>query len=75
MRPKKRQSSLERVLEEVDRLVDDLEEDFQLLGSSEGHKDGLDGDCDGADPSYFNQSYLGPYINSCTMDLDCFALL
>ena len=59
MRLKKRRSSLERVLE-VDRLVDDPQGDFQLLGLSEGRKDGLDGDHDGADPSYFDQSYLGP---------------
>ena len=57
--PKRKRSSLERVLE-VDRLVDDPEGDFQLLGSLEGHDSDLDGDCNGADPSYFNQSYLGP---------------
>ena len=58
--PKRKQSSLERVLGEVDRLVDDPEGDFQLLGLSEGCNSDLDGDRDGADPSYFDQSYLGP---------------
>ena len=58
-------SLLERVSAEVDRLVDDPEGDFQLLGSSEGHKDVLDGDCDGADPSYFDQGYLSPQLGSC----------
>ena len=57
---KKKRSLLERVLEEVDHLVDNPEGDFQLLGSSEGHEDDLNGDCDGADPFYFDQSYLGP---------------
>ena len=60
IRPKRKQSSLERVLGEVDRLVDDPEGDFQLLGSSEGHNSDLDGDRNGVDPSHFNQSYLGP---------------
>ena len=50
--PKKRRSSLDQVLREVDRLVDDLEGDLLLLG--------LLKDRDSADPSYFNQSYLGP---------------
>ena len=58
--PKRRQSLLERVLGEVDHLFDDLEGDFLLLGSLEGCDKDLDGDRDGADPSYFNQSYLGP---------------
>ena len=58
--PKRRQSLLERVLGEVDCLVDNPEGDFLLLGSSEDRNSDLDGDRDGADPSYFNQSYLGP---------------
>ena len=45
---------------EVDRLVDNPKGDFQLLGSSEVRKEDLNGDRDGADPSYFNQGYLGP---------------
>ena len=45
---------------EVDRLVDDPEGDFQLLGLLEGCEFDLDGDPDGADPAYFNQGYLGP---------------
>ena len=56
----RRQSSLERVLGEVDCLVDNPEGDFLLLGLSEGCDIDLDGDRDGADPSYFDQSYLGP---------------
>ena len=50
--PKKQRSLLERVVREVDRLVDDLEGDLLLLGSLK--------DRDSADPSYFDQSYLGP---------------
>ena len=50
--PKKQRSSLERVVREVDRLVDDPEGDLLLLGSLK--------DRDSVDPSYFNQSYLGP---------------
>ena len=57
---KRRQSLLEQVLGEVDHLVDDPEGDFLLLGLSEGCDSDLDGDHDGADPSYFDQSYLGP---------------
>ena len=45
-------SLLGRLSMEVDRLFDDPEGDFQLLGSLE--------DRDGADPSYFDQGYLGP---------------
>ena len=44
----------------MNRLVDNSEGDFQLLGSSEGHKSDFNGDRDGTDPSYFDQSYLGP---------------
>ena len=58
--PKRKQSSLERVLGEVDRLVDDPEGDLLLLGLSEDRNRDLDGDRDGADPSYFDQSYLSP---------------
>ena len=57
---KKRQSSLEQVLRELDRLVDDPEGELLLLGSLEDCDSDLDGDRDGADPSYFDQSYLGP---------------
>ena len=57
---KKRRSSLERVLREVDCLVDDPEGDLLLLGLLEDRDSDHDGDRDGADPSYFNQSYLGP---------------
>ena len=38
----------------------DPEGDLLLLGSLEDHDGDLDGDRDGADPSYFDQSYLGP---------------
>ena len=41
-------------MREVNRLVDDPEGDLLLLGSLK--------DRDSADPSYFNQSYLGPWI-------------
>ena len=51
---------LERVVAEVDRLVDNPEGDFRLLRSLATCKADLDGDCDGVDPSYFNQDYLGP---------------
>ena len=57
---KERQPLLERVLVEVYHLVDDPEGDSRLLGSLEGCELGLDGDPDGADPSYFDQSYLSP---------------
>ena len=50
------------VLGEVDRLIDNLEGDFLLLGLLEGREIDLDGDRNGADPSYFDQSYLGPYL-------------
>ena len=50
--PKKQRSSLERVVREVDRLVDDPEGDLLLLGSLK--------DRNSADPSYFDQSYRGP---------------
>ena len=58
--PKRKQSLLEQVLGEVDHLVDDPEGDFLLMGSSEGCESDLDGDRNGADPLYFDQSYLGP---------------
>ena len=45
-------------MREVDRLVDDPEGD--LLGLLEDRDSDLDGDRDGADPSYFDQSHLGP---------------
>ena len=45
---------------EVDRIVDDPQGDFQLLCSSEVCESDLDGDRDGADPSYFDQGDLGP---------------
>ena len=51
---------LEKVLVEVDCLVDDPEGDSQLLGSSEGCELDLDGDPDGMDPAYFDQGYLAP---------------
>ena len=57
---RKMRSLLEMVSVEVDRLVDNPEGDFQLLGSSDVRKGDLDGDHDGVDPSYFNQDYLGP---------------
>ena len=60
--PKKRQPSLGQVLREVDRLVDDPEGDLLLLGPLEDLDSDLDGDCNGAYPSYFGQSYLGPLI-------------
>ena len=60
--PKRRQSSLERVLGAVDLLVDDPEGDLLFLGSSEGRNSDLNGDHDGADPLCFDQSYLGPQI-------------
>ena len=40
--------------------VDNPEGDFLLLGLLEGRDSDLDGDRNGADPLYFNQSYLGP---------------
>ena len=58
--PKRKRSSLGRVLGEVYCLVDDPEGDFQLLGLSEGCSSDLDGDRNSADLSYFDQSYLGP---------------
>ena len=47
-------------MREVDRLVDDPEGDLLLLGSLKDRDSDLDGDRDSADPSYFDQSYLGP---------------
>ena len=58
--PKKRQSSLERVLREVDRLVDNPEGDLLLLGSLKDRDSDLNGDHNSADPSYFDRSYLDP---------------
>ena len=58
--PKKQRSLLERVVREVDRLVDDPEGDLLLLGSLKDCDSDLDGDRNSADPSYFDQSYLGP---------------
>ena len=58
--PKRKQSLLERVLGEVGCLVDNPEGDFLLLCLLEGCESDLDGDRNGADPSYFDQSYLGP---------------
>ena len=58
--PKKQRSLLERVVREVDRLVDDPEGDLLLLGSLKDRDSDFDEDCDSVDPSYLDQSYLGP---------------
>ena len=47
-------------MREVDRLVDDPEGDLLLLGLLKDRDSDLNGDRDSADPSYFDQSYLGP---------------